>query len=52
MHESLIVKQKKSQLEIQIEMVENNIGNLSDYEKMRLKNMKERLALLKSLNMD
>merc|ERR1712013_418332 len=52
LQESLIVKQKKSPLEIQIEMAENNIGNLSDYEKMRLKNMKERFALLKSLNMD
>ena len=47
-----IVVKKKSQLKIQIEMAEKNVGSLSDYEKMRLKNMKERQALLLSLDFD
>ena len=47
-----IVVKKKSQLEIQIEMAEKNVGSLSDHEKMRLKNMKERQALLLSLDFD
>jgi len=42
---------KKSPLEIQIEVAEKNTTN-SVYEEMRLKNMKERLALLKSLDFD
>jgi len=42
---------KKSPLEIQIEVAEKNTAN-SIYEEMRLKNMKERLALLKSLDFD
>jgi len=43
---------KPTQLEIQIKMAEQNLKNLSDYEKRRLENMKERQALLLSLDFD
>ena len=39
--QQMIVKKKKSQLEMQIEIAEKNIDSLSEYEKVRLKNMKE-----------
>jgi len=42
----------KSDLEIQIEMSEKRFESLSDYEKMRLNNMKERLKLLEMLDFD
>jgi len=39
-------------LEIQIQIAEKASGNMSEYEKMRLKNMKERLELFNKLGMD
>ena len=50
--QQMIVKKKKSQLEMQIEIAEKNIDSLSEYEKVRLKNMKERQAMLESLDFD
>jgi len=50
--QQLTVKKKKSQLEIQIEIAEKHIASLSEYERMRLKNMKERQAMLESLDID
>ena len=38
--------------EKQIKEVEQRVEELSDYEKVRLKNMKERQALLEELDMD
>jgi len=43
---------KPTQLEKQIRMAETNLENLSDYERMRLKNLKERQALLEELNIN
>jgi len=51
-HERSIYVKKKSQLEIQIEMAEKSLEELSEYEKMRLKNMKERQELLNILDVD
>merc|ERR1719233_1655284 len=42
----------KSELEIQIEISEKRLESLSEYEKMRLNNMKERLKLLEMLDFD
>jgi len=42
----------KSDLEIQIEISEKRLESLSEYEKMRLNNMKERLKLLEMLDFD
>merc|ERR1719186_1695768 len=41
---------KPTQLQMQIKMAEDNFKNLSDYEKMRLENLRERQALLDMLN--
>ena len=43
---------KESHLEKQIAQAESCMNQLSDYEKMRLENMKERQALLEQLDMD
>ena len=43
---------EKSQLDMQIEIAEANFERLSEYEKMRLKNMRERRDLLKILDVD
>lgn len=50
--EEKTVRKKKSQLELQIEMAEKCFESLSGYEMMRLKNMKERQALVESLEFD
>merc|ERR1719318_1480155 len=46
----LNILRKKSPLQLQIEMAENNMERLSQYERMRLQNMRERQALLESLD--
>ena len=43
---------KESHLEKQIAQAESCMNQLSDYEKMRLENMKERQALLEQLDID
>eukprot|EP00092_Neocalanus_flemingeri_P024317 GFUD01026373.1.p1 GENE.GFUD01026373.1~~GFUD01026373.1.p1 ORF type:complete len:860 (+),score=265.23 GFUD01026373.1:148-2580(+) len=43
---------KPTQLEMQIKMAEKDQETLSNYEKMRLKNMKERQALVESLDFE
>ena len=43
---------KESTLEKQIAQAEKRMGELSEYEKMRLENMKERQALLEQLDID
>ena len=43
---------KLSDLQIQILTAEKNEAKLSDYERMRLENMRERQAMLEMLNMD
>merc|ERR1719319_1385596 len=50
--ERLRYVRRESQLEMQIALAERQQGNLSDYEKMRLSNMKERLELLERLQFD
>ena len=43
---------RESELEKQIKEAEQRVEELSDYEKVRLENMKERQALLEQLDMD
>eukprot|EP00092_Neocalanus_flemingeri_P022791 GFUD01024712.1.p1 GENE.GFUD01024712.1~~GFUD01024712.1.p1 ORF type:complete len:926 (+),score=251.18 GFUD01024712.1:44-2821(+) len=43
---------KPTQLQMQIKMAEDDFPNLSDYEKMRLKNLRERQAMLEMLNIE
>merc|ERR1719319_1106365 len=50
--ERLRYVRRESQLEMQIALAERQQGNLSDYEKMRLSNMKERQELLERLQFD
>ena len=44
----VLVRKKQTK----IEKAETNFSSLSDYEKMRLKNIKERQALLENLDFD
>merc|ERR1719470_673875 len=46
----LNIQKKKSPLQLQIELAENNMESLSQYERMRLQNMRERQALLVSID--
>ena len=50
--QDLIGKKKQTQLEFQIELAENNLCSLSEYERHRLNNMKERQVLLEKLDFD
>ena len=49
---AVLVKKKQTELEDKIEMAEKKLSSLSDYENMRLRNIKERQALLENLDFD